>query len=387
MSNTLGLYIHIPFCLRKCNYCDFCSGVYDEVTREGYVTALCAEIAHAAPRAAGRVVDTVYMGGGTPTLLSPAQFSAILDTVRARYTLAPDAEITAECNPATGADRLFEGLLAAGVNRLSIGLQSAQENELRALGRLHAFPDFLATLDAARRAGFANISADLMYAIPHQTVASLAATLRTVCDLPLTHLSVYSLIVEEGTPLYRDQLAGKFQYPDEETLDQMDELIATYLPTRGFDRYEISNYARNGAVSRHNLRYWQYEEYLGFGVAAHSFFEGERFFATDDLSAYLAAIAARDFERIIKGRTHVSAHDMREEYVMLAMRTTRGIALDEFERRFGISFTAAYGDLTPLFTHKLLEEKDGRLFFTDAGFRVSNAILSEWLDFETEADE
>ena len=387
MPDTLGLYIHIPFCLRKCSYCDFCSGVYDADTRGAYVTALCAEIAHAAPRAAGRVVDTVFFGGGTPTILTADQFTAILDTVRAHYTLAPDVEITTECNPATNVEPLFPALVAAGVNRLSIGLQSVHESELGALGRLHSYNDFLATLAAAQKAGFSNVSADLMYAIPKQTADSLLATLRTVCDLPLSHLSVYNLIIEDNTPFKVDYDSGKMMYPSEEELDKMDEVISTYLPTRGFARYEISNYARNGAVSRHNLRYWQYKDYLGFGVAAHSFFGGVRSQNTEYVPGYLRDVAAGRFDEIVFEKTLISPHDQREEYVMLAMRTTYGVSLAEFEHRFGVPFEATYQGIPDLMTHGLLNVKDGRIFFTDAGFRVSNAILGQWLEFESEEDE
>lgn len=381
-EKTLGLYLHVPFCVRKCNYCDFCSARADEATRAAYVDALCTHLAALAPTARDRSVDTVYLGGGTPTVLTEAQLTRILHTVRTHYALTEDAEITTECNPVTGRDALFEALVASGVNRLSIGVQSVHARELALLGRAHGYDDFLATLAAARRAGLQNISADVMFGIPAQTPDSFRETLETLAALPLTHLSAYGLRIEEGTPFYRDRDTLPFPTEDEEA--DMADLVATLLPKLGFSRYEISNYARNGASSRHNLRYWLGEDYLGFGPAAHSFFSGVRYAAPPDTKGYIEAIARGDLDALCTECEALTPHEAREEYVMLRMRLAEGVDKQDFLHRFGTSFEDAYGDLEALAKAGLLLNTDTRVAFTARGMQLSNAILSEWLDFQGE---
>ena len=375
----LGLYLHIPFCLQKCNYCDFCSAPASAATRARYVDALCRHLASTASMAQGYTVDTVYFGGGTPTLLDGTQFKRITDTVRGYFALEHGAEITAECNPVTGSEGLFEGLLAAGINRVSIGLQSIHEKELEMLGRLHSFSDFEATYRAARRAGVQNISADVMFGIPLQTVASFERTLDALCELSPEHISAYGLRVEDGTPFGARR--NTLPLPDEETEAQMAELVASKLPQNGYARYEISNYAKAGKESRHNLRYWMGAEYLGFGPAAHSFFQGERFETPPDTLAYLEAVERARFDALYTARHVISPHEAREEYVMLRMRLTKGVEKSEFLRRFGIPFEEAYGDLNPLIQGGFLVDDGARVAFTARGMQVSNAILSQWLEF------
>ncbi len=375
----LGLYLHIPFCLQKCNYCDFCSAPASEQTRAEYVTALCKHLAAVAPMTKEYTVDTVYLGGGTPTVLSPADFARILDTVRAHFTLLPDTEVTTECNPVTNCAGLFEGLLQAGVNRLSIGLQSIHEKELKQLGRLHSFADFESTFAAARKAGFANISADLMFGIPLQTPQSFRETLETLCALSPEHISAYGLRVEDGTPFGKRRNTLPLPSEDEET--EMAELVATLLPAHGYKRYEISNYARDGYHSRHNLRYWLGEEYLGFGPAAHSFFGGVRFETPADTAAYIANVQKGDFGTLFTSHSKVEGEEARDEYVMLRMRLAEGVNKADFLHRFGTKFEDCYGDLTALTKGGFLKNDDTRVAFTARGMQVSNAILSEWLDF------
>ena len=375
----LGLYLHIPFCLQKCNYCDFCSAPASSTTRAAYVQALCAHLRAVAPQASAYELDTVYLGGGTPTLLSPTDFSQILDTVRANFRVLPDAEVTSECNPVTNTDGLFEGLLQAGVNRLSIGLQSVHESELKRLGRLHSFADFENTFKAARRAGFENISADLMFGIPDQTVESFRKTLETLCALSPEHISAYGLRIEEGTAFGR--VRDTLPLPSEDEEAEMAELVETFLPEHGYERYEISNYARDGYHSRHNLRYWLGEEYLGFGPAAHSFFGGVRFETPADTAAYLDAVGKGDFASLFTSHHKVEGTEARDEYVMLRMRLAAGVEKADFSHRFGTSFEACYGDLTPLIKGGFLKNTDTRVAFTARGMQLSNAILSEWLDF------
>lgn len=375
----LGLYLHIPFCRGKCSYCDFCSAPEGAATRAAYVQALCRHLAAVAPDAADHTVDTVYLGGGTPTTLTPAQIGQILSTVRAHYALEKGAEISCECNPVTDTEGLFEGLLEAGVNRLSIGLQSIHEKELHTLGRLHDFADFQSTYKNARCAGVENISADVMFGIPHQTVDTFRQTLEVLCDLVPEHISAYGLRIEDGTPFGR--MRDTLPLPTEDEEAEMAELAATLLPARGYARYEISNYARPGKESRHNLRYWLGEEYLGFGPAAHSYFRGERFETPADTAAYIREVTAGAFANIHTGRCTLSPHEQREEYVMLRMRLARGIDKAKFARRFGMSFEAAYGDLDRLVLGGFLENTAERVAFTARGMQLSNTILSDWLDF------
>lgn len=379
MPKKLGLYLHVPFCLQKCNYCDFCSAPASAQTRAAYVEALCAQLRAMAASARDHTVDTVYLGGGTPTLLSPADFARILTTVREFYVLDPHAEVTTECNPVTNTDGLFEGLLQAGVNRLSIGLQSIHEKELQLLGRLHSYKDFENTFHAARRAGLENISADLMFGIPAQTVASFRETLHTLCDLSPAHISAYGLRVEDGTPF--GKMRDTLPLPCEDAEAEMAELVATLLPARGYERYEISNYAKAGRESRHNLRYWLGEEYLGFGPAAHSFFGGVRFETPPDTAAYLKTVEDSNFDALFTSHHKVTGAEARDEYVMLRMRLCAGVEKADFSHRFGTSFEKCYGDISPLVRGGFLQNSDTHVAFTARGMQVSNAILSEWLNF------
>jgi oxygen-independent coproporphyrinogen-3 oxidase len=302
-----------------------------------------------------------------------------LDTVRANYTLERGAEITSECNPVTNSAGLFEGMLKAGVNRVSIGLQSIHKEELRILGRLHDDADFIATYKAARAAGVQNISADVMFGIPAQTPQSFVQTLETLCALAPEHISAYGLRVEEGTPFGKMQ--AQLPLPSEEDEAQMAEDVARLLLQNGYARYEISNYAKPGYESRHNLRYWLGEAYLGFGPGAHSFFEDERFETPPDTAAYIRTAEQGAFDSLFTGRYTVDANEAREEYVMLRMRLAAGVDKADFRRRFGISFEEAYGDVAPLVQGGFLHSDAQRVAFTARGMQVSNAILSEWLDF------
>ena len=373
-GKKLGLYLHIPFCVRKCRYCDFCSfpGMGTDVM-DLYTRRLAEEVIRASRKCRGYTVDTVYFGGGTPTLLPFPLFFRVMETVYRCFRVENDAEITMECNPATANGEYLMGIRREGVNRLSIGLQSADDRELAALGRIHTFGDFLTTYDAARRAGFDNISADLMFGIPEQTRESFRDTLRRVTALYPEHLSVYGLILEEGTPFYR--IRDTLALPDEDTESDMYRDAVAFLHERGYDRYEISNFARRGRQSRHNYRYWDCREYLGFGVAAHSYFGGERVSRSRDFDGYLAG---RD---ITDERVTVTEKDARDEYVMLRLRLAGGVDETQYRARFGEDFRAHYGvRLEPYIREGFVSADGGRYRFTDSGFYVSNAILSSVLD-------
>ena len=371
---TLGLYLHIPFCKSKCRYCDFCSFPHlDRETVEAYCAALAREIEACGEQMRDVLVDTVYFGGGTPTYLPAKRLAALLDTVAKHFRVAADAEITIECNPATADGEALSILRGAGFSRLSIGAQSLSDGELRLLGRIHSAKDFKDTFAAARRAGFDNISADVMFGIPAQTAASFAATLRALADLAPDHVSAYGLKIEEGTPFFAERDSLSLPSEDEERQMYMDAV--DFLAERGYGRYEISNFAKKGKESRHNLRYWERRDYLGMGLAAYSCLGNERFSNTEELSLYLAG-------KRVATRERVSAHDALCEAIMLGMRLERGVNF--------ATLADTYGDAAWDYQNRLAKYADGGFVrktkegyaFTSDGFYVSNTILSDILDFE-----
>lgn len=377
VGGTLGLYLHVPFCRSKCLYCDFCSFPDPSAaTLQAYVEATVRALKGQSALCRERTVDTVYFGGGTPTLLPPALLERLLDAVFQFYRVSSDAEITAECNPATESPALFRSMRGAGFNRLSIGLQSAHERELRALGRAHTYADFLSTVESARAAGFENLSADVMLGIPEQTEKSCLQTVEQLCALGLSHISAYGLSVEPETPF--GKMGKALILPDEETSARMYSTVVEVLALHGIHRYEISNFARPGYRSRHNLKYWNCEEYLGFGPAAHSFFAGVRYGNSRDLSAYLAG------KSIVAERERIGFEEAINEYVMLRMRLCEGVEADAFAARFGESFFDRFAELLSPYQKGgflVMDAKGAR--FTSKGFPVSNAILSEVLSFSS----
>ncbi len=372
MTKKVGIYIHVPFCRSKCYYCDFCSRTRaDDEIKAIYVKRLCEEIEGTAKRIGNDrpIADTVYFGGGTPTLLSPSQLEKILGAVERNFGIENGAEITAETNPKTADGEKLKNMRSAGINRLSIGMQSVHDNELRALGRIHSFADFCKTFSEARGAGFDNISADLMYGIPEQTRESFCESIERLAALSPEHISSYSLTVEEGTPFWnrRDSLV----LPDEETVSDMYLMMGDILRTYGYEKYEISNFAHKGRESRHNLKYWRREDYLGFGPAAHSFFGGIRFAHSRDIEGYLRG------ESIIESSDTVAGEEAMDEYVMLGMRLSCGIDITEFEQLFKVRFEERYGRVFRRFSPEYVSIDERFCRFTDKGMLVSNYILSE----------
>lgn len=372
---TLGLYLHIPFCLSKCAYCDFCSfPAVDSDTRHRYAEALVRELSARAPAYRDRCVDTVFFGGGTPTLLSSESLLMLTDAIRSHFCVCEDAEWSIECNPATADKEKFRALRACGFNRLSIGMQSACNGELALLCRAHRHNDLLAAVRDAREAGFTNINLDLMFGIPAQTKESFSHTLNEALALAPTHLSVYSLQIEEGTPFYEKRTA--LPLPNEDAEGEMASLLAERLRTAGYQRYEISNYAKEGYECRHNLRYWQMQDYLGLGLASHSLIKGRRFYNGEDLCAYLSDPLSILCE---EERLDDAAYEF--ETVMLGLRLARGIEEAAFSRAFGYGFLEKYGArLAPFFEAGLVCTDGSRTYLTDAGMALSNTILSEILD-------
>ncbi len=374
LQKSLGLYIHVPFCKQKCLYCDFCSlgGGSDEI-KERYVESLIRSIKAKSADARDHKIDTIYIGGGTPTVLDARELCRIVEACFGSYSVTDNAEISCECNPATASEDYFRRIRSAGVNRLSIGMQSSRSDELMALGRIHCYEDFVATYKNARRAGFENISADVMYGIPKQTMESLRLTLERLCDLAPEHISAYCLKVERGTPF--GQMGDALVLPDDDEQYEMYMLCSEYLWARGYEKYEISNFARDGYESRHNLKYWNRDEYIGFGASAHSYFGGERYSISPNVSLFSSGEFAE------QSRERIDNDGALCEYVMLGMRLARGVKFSDMREKFGIEFMQRFPNMRGFERsgHVIIDEEGCR--FTDRGFFVSNYILSEILDF------
>lgn len=373
-ERSLGLYLHIPFCLAKCHYCDFCSfPAVDEEVKHAYAVALARELCAGAHAAEGYVVDTVFFGGGTPTCLQRDDLLMLSACIREHYHLAREVEWTSEANPATVDREKLYAMREGGFNRISLGMQSASEEELSLLGRVHRPPDLYAAARALHEAGYQNWSLDLMFGIPAQNAESFGRSLDEAISLSPPHLSVYSLQVEEGTPFYRDR--ASLALPDEDTEAEMAALLYRKTEEAGYRRYEISNFARPGFESRHNLRYWRMQDYLGFGIAAHSFFAGERFYNRPVLDDYLRdPCGVRECEELL------SAGVREYETVMLGLRLSDGIGEADFCAEFGHGFYEKYGKRLSRFLSAGLVLYDGeRTALTERGMALSNTILAEVL--------
>lgn len=382
MLPTLGLYLHIPFCIQKCAYCDFYS-VCNEELKDRYTDALLLHMQDYAPSAMTREVDTVFIGGGTPTSLSRDQLLDLVAGIKRHFNLSSDVEFTLETNPATVSLADLKKYRRAGINRLSIGCQSVIDEELQALGRIHTAQDFFDSFEDARDAGFENINVDLMYGIPDQTKDSLRTTLEKIVALEPEHISLYNLILEEGTPLC--ERADQLSLPDEDTEYEMYESAVIYLESHGYTQYEISNFAKEGYACAHNLKYWHCEEYIGLGPAAHSYYNERRFSFKRDLQAYIEAMECPEEEIDILDECYdVRLSERVGEYVMLRMRLKEGIDTVAFGERFGLDFERMYGKYLKLYTQNgFMNHVGTRYSFTLKGMYVSNYILSAMLDFDS----
>lgn len=380
-QKELELYIHIPFCVKKCSYCDFLSAPATEQTKEAYMAALFAEIGGRAKDYKERIVTSIFIGGGTPSLLSGDSIRQLMEHIREGFTLAPDAEITMEVNPGTVTAEKLTAFYGAGINRLSIGMQSAQEQELKILGRIHDFDGFCQVYREAVEAGFTNINVDVMSGLPGQTLASYKDTLEKVLRLePMPqHISAYSLIVEEGTPFAAMADRGELPLPEEDTERAMYEETIEVLAGYGFHRYEISNYALDGYECRHNVGYWIRRDYLGFGIGAASLIGNVRFQNGRDLNAYLAhPLACREEQQSL------TTQEQMEETMFLGLRLIRGVSYPEFARCYGQTLEEVYGEVISrnvadgLLTVR--EDETGRrLMLTGRGLDVSNYVMAQFL--------
>ena len=386
-KKNLELYIHIPFCVKKCGYCDFLSFTCDERTQQDYVKALIREINYYGPMMKDYEVSTVFVGGGTPSWLLEESMQDIFTALFGNFDIRPDAEITMECNPGTLTARKLLVYRNCKINRLSIGLQSANDDELKILGRIHTYDQFLKTYEMARVAGFSNINVDLMSGLPYQTTEKFVHSLKKVISLKPEHISVYSLMIEKGTPFYDeykfDAVKQEAGMPTE-VLPTEDENYRIYKETQyrlkqaGYEQYEISNYAHKGKACRHNIGYWTRENYLGMGLGASSLIENVRFENRKDLYEYMDA--SWDGTNLRSSADPVSRKAQMEEYMFLGLRMSQGISRADFEKCFGVAIEAIYRDvLEELKEEELLYMQEGRIALTDKGMDLSNYAMSKFL--------
>lgn len=387
-ERKLELYLHIPFCRQKCQYCDFLSAPSDQSTQEQYVKALKKEIRKRAEIFHSYSVPSIFIGGGTPSVLPAEALAGILDTVYASFSVEKTAEITIECNPGTLNKEKTEDYRSAGINRISLGLQSVHNHELQLLGRIHTYEQFLMSYDLVRKAGFDNVNVDLMSGLPGQTLADWQGSLKKIVSLQPEHISAYSLIIEEGTPFYvrfgedeqrREEGQEPLYLPTEETEREMYAWTGEYLAGHGYRHYEISNYACPGRECRHNIGYWRRENYLGLGLGSASLVENVRLSNTTDMDAYLTA---QDGEGIDASENlqHLSRREQMEEFMFLGLRMMEGVSRLEFRSAFGVELEGVYGDvIRRLCDQGLLMQQAGYVLLTEEGISVSNYVMSEFL--------
>ena len=374
--DSLSVYVHIPFCESKCNYCDFNSFAHKEDFFEPYVNSLIDEIENCS-ELSQRNIDTIFIGGGTPSVLPPYYIGKIMETL-GKHKISKTAEITIETNPNSLTFEKLSAYRKSGINRLSIGLQTMQNELLKKLGRLHSTNDFLNCHENALRAGFENISADLIFAVPGQTLKDWEESLKALIELKLNHISCYSLIIEEGTPFYAEYEKGKLSPIDDELDRQMYYLALDMLSSNAYKQYEISNFARESFESRHNIAYWTRKNYIGFGLSAHSLFDNKRFENSSCLDTYIKH--SRNADIIRQSIEILTQKDQIEEFMFLGLRMNDGISFKNFKEQFGVELMSVYGNI--LNTQKA----NGLLFFdsnivklTRKGVDLSNVVFSDFL--------
>ena len=382
--DSLGVYVHIPFCVQKCAYCDFLSAPATREKQQAYMKALKKEITCESSSYADYEIRTIFFGGGTPSILKAEDIGGILDCIRKHYRIDKDAEITLEMNPGTATREKLTALKKAGINRLSIGLQSADNTELQMLGRIHTYEDFLKTYHDARETGFHNINVDLMSALPGQSMEIWIQTLEKVLALEPEHLSAYSLIIEEGTRLF-ERINEFPPIPDEDEDRRMYQETKRILAEHGYHRYEISNYAKPGRECRHNMIYWQRgtghtADYVGFGLGAASTVKNMRWKNTDDMKKYLLAFDGKKAQEIKEDIENLSQNDCMEEFMFLGLRMMGGVSKSEFQISFGQNMDDVYGAVIQKWIRQgMLVQQGDRIRLTDAGIDVSNVVLADFL--------
>ena len=378
MKKELEIYIHIPFCVQKCKYCDFLSGPATSEIKQQYMEALCREIMEKSAEYEGYHITSVFIGGGTPSCVEPEWIEKLMRLVRENYDLSEEAEITMEMNPGTVDRASLEIYYHAGINRLSMGLQSARSEELAVLGRIHSYEQFLEAYFTARKIGFLNINVDIMSGLPGQNLEDYMESLSKVTELdpPPEHVSAYSLIVEEGTLFYEAYERDELNLPDEETDRSMYEYTRTFLQQKGYERYEISNYAKKGFECRHNIGYWERKHYVGFGIGAASLVENVRFRNEDSLNRYIhnPCESVTDVEVL-------SVEEQMAEMMFLGLRMEKGVSFQRFQEVFGVGLMKVYGKVIEKHVQEgLLQIKKDQVFLTLKGMDVSNYVMADFLE-------
>lgn len=410
---NLELYIHIPFCVKKCDYCDFLSGAYSQQIQKEYVMALCNEIAYMGRQLSDYTVRTIFIGGGTPSWLDEDEMEQVMQQVHQCFRIDDQAEISIECNPGTVTRQKFITYRRIGINRISIGLQSANDDELQMLGRIHTYEKFLHTYELARECGFADINIDIMTGLPGQTLDKLHHTLQQIIRLRPEHISAYALMIEKGTPFYDrykfddvKQHAGMQTefLPDEDLEYQLYKMTQHTLKEHGYLQYEISNYAREGHACLHNIGYWKRENYLGVGIGAASLIEEVRYSNMTDIYEYMERAAglenelSLDFKRMESSTEEITEETKKlysplwaseepidrksamEEFMFLGLRMNEGVTREAFQNKFQVPIDGIYGEvIQKLKEEELLETIGGRIRLTDKGADLSNYALAEFL--------
>ncbi|MDH5763442.1 MAG: radical SAM family heme chaperone HemW [Nitrospinota bacterium] len=376
--DLIGLYLHIPYCLHKCGYCDFNSHNINEAEMASYVRALLREMEYYAKRADNRTVATIFFGGGTPTTLPSLELARILKACQSRFQMLSGAEITLEANPATIPQSDLQQLREAGFNRLSIGVQSFDPEELNRLERVHTVDEVYLTVERARQAGFDNLSLDLMFGLPGQTAERWQDNLHKAIDLQPDHISAYNLTIEPGTVFHKQQAQGQLEMPPDDFQRELFEITIDTLTQAGYGHYEISNYSKPGKQCRHNLNYWHNGEYIGLGAGASATFNGDRYKNVNLPSRYITQINESGIA--VESRETPSLHQRMGEAVMLGLRISQGLNLTTFERQFGVSFQEAFGETVDrMMQMELLKIADGQISLTRQGLFVADSVIVEFI--------
>lgn len=375
----LGIYIHIPFCKKKCAYCDFVSFSNKQNLVNEYVETLKKEINKCKISKEEYIVDTIYFGGGTPSYIDSKYIIDILDVIKNRFNISKNAEITIEVNPGTTSEEKLNDYYKSGINRLSIGLQSIDDKLLRTIGRIHSFSDFLETYNTAEKTGFTNINVDLMIGLPTQNLSDVKMAIEKIVELSPKHISVYSLIVEEGTPIEEKINKKELFLPTEILERKMYWTVKKELEKNGYMHYEISNFAKTGYESKHNTSCWNQEEYIGFGLAAHSYINNTRYSNTEDIEEYIKNIICdKDEHRTI--HEVQSREDKMKEYMLLALRKIEGVRISEFKKRFVDNPIYLYRkELNKLVTQELIEIEEDNIKLTKKGIDLANLVWEEFV--------
>jgi len=378
----LELYVHIPFCEEKCRYCDFLSFRADEGEKKAYVTQLIEEIKAQGQNYSEYLVSSIFIGGGTPTTLSGIWILDIMNAIRENFIVETDAEVSIECNPGTLSKSKIIHIKKAGINRISFGLQSSIEEELKELGRIHTYKDFLQSYQLAREYGFTNINVDLMRGLPNKTIDSYKTTLKRVCALKPEHISAYSLIIEPDTPFFDKYGSeeGIMLLPDENIDREMYALTKNILREHGYERYEISNYAKPGRECRHNIGYWTGVSYLGLGVGASGYVMNRRFHVESDYRKYMSVKMQQDITPLYCDLEELDIKANMEEFMFLGLRLTRGVSRHEFNERFGVDMFEVFDrQIKRNMMLKLMEYNSPYLRLTEKGLDLSNMVMSDFL--------